>query len=142
MAQPKKAWHAEDIKAAVRKKGSTLRAISTGANLCLDAGTIALKKPFPSANRAIAKFLGLRLHDLWPQWYDKKGQRIDARSVGKANGKARSCHRKKLAPALASGQPHSPHHPDSARQARGEGVAAGFPPVVTPHKSSTTCTQE
>lgn len=101
MTRPTQGWHSEDIKAAVRKKGSTLRAISIDAKLCLDAGTIALKKPFPSAQRAIANFLGLPIHDLWPHWYDQHGQRIDARSTRKASSKPKQSQCKKDAGGLA-----------------------------------------
>ena len=128
-----KRWHREDIKAAVRKKGSTLRAVSLNAGLCRDAATVALVKPFPSGQRAIADFLGLPLNTLWPKWYDNDGQRIETQSISKASGKTLSCHRKKSDPKLAAatGSQNSPHHPDrSARQARGEGVAVS--PAATP----------
>lgn len=128
-----KRWHREDIKAAIRKKGSTLRAISLDAGLCRDAATVALKKPFPSAQRAVSDFLGVPLNTLWPQWYDIEGQRIETKSISKASSKTEPCHRKKSSPELAavSGSPESPHHPDrSARQARGDGVAVS--PAATP----------
>jgi Ner family transcriptional regulator len=139
MKRPKKVWHREDIKATVRKRGSTLRAISVAAGYSANTGTVALTKPMPGPQKTIANFLGLSLHDLWPNWYDQQGQRIDARSTRKATPKRGGCHRKKTAPESASesAPQNSPHHPDkrSARQARGEGVAAS--PVATPtHLSS------
>jgi lambda repressor-like predicted transcriptional regulator len=33
----------------------------------------ALYKPHPAANRVIARFLGVSLHELWPQWYAPDG---------------------------------------------------------------------
>jgi hypothetical protein len=36
----------------------------------------ALIKPHPRANAAIAEFLGVSLHELWPQWFDEDGKLI------------------------------------------------------------------
>lgn len=85
-----KGWHREDIKAEIRKRGTTLRALSLNAGLSICAGTVALKKPFPSAQRVVSEFLNIPLHTLWPQWYDESGQRIDARSNRKTSRKKRA----------------------------------------------------
>lgn len=69
-------FHREQIKAMVRMRGSTLRRISLEARLDRGSASVGLLRPFPAANRAIASFLGLSLHDLWPQWYDREGRRI------------------------------------------------------------------
>lgn len=139
MKRSTKVWHREDIKAAVRKRASTLRAISVAAGYSANTGTVALTKPMPGPQKAIAEFLGLALHDLWPRWYTPDGHRIGARSNRNATPKTGGCHRKKANPELAadSGSKDSPHHPDSAsaRQARGEGVAV--PPAATPTTTST-----
>ncbi|WP_435640298.1 helix-turn-helix domain-containing protein [Micavibrio aeruginosavorus] len=68
--------HKEDIKAAIRKSGSTLAAVSAEAGLSKAAGANALNRPVPRANQAIAEFLGKKLHELWPRWYDQNGERI------------------------------------------------------------------
>lgn len=137
MTRPQKVWHREDIKAEIRKKGATLRSISTDAKLCKEAASHALTKPFPAAQLAVANFLGEDLHTLWPNWYDERGQRINARSTRKASPKRDGCHRKKSTPELAAGNgsKQSPHHPDSAsaRQARGDGVAVvSYSTAATP----------
>lgn len=72
----KKGPHREDIKAAIRKRGSTLADISTQAGLGRKSASYALVVPMPTANRAIAAFLGRTVHDLWPNWYDQSGERI------------------------------------------------------------------
>lgn len=66
----------EDIKAMVWKRGMTLRQISLHAGLGIDAASEALRRPYPSANHAIAEFLGSSVHDLWPRWFDQNGNRI------------------------------------------------------------------
>jgi len=72
----KAAPHKEDIKAAIHKKGSTLAAISIEAGLSDAACANALTRPVPRANHAIAQFLNISPHDLWPFWFDKYGKRI------------------------------------------------------------------
>lgn len=69
----------EDIKAMIWKRDSTLRQISLRAGLCLDAASKALTQPIPAANKAIAEFLNLSVHELWPNWFDQHGNRICTR---------------------------------------------------------------
>lgn len=71
--------HPEDIKAAVRKRGKTLRQLALDAGLWESACREALIKPTTSGNRAIAAFLGCHVHDLWPQWFNTDGSRKPAR---------------------------------------------------------------
>lgn len=59
-------WHPEDIKAAVRKRGSTLAEISRSAGLCSDACRQALRSSWPLAEQAIADFLGVPRGELFP----------------------------------------------------------------------------
>ena len=80
-------WHKEDIKAAVRKRGVTLTQLALSAGLAESTCRNALIRPTPSGNRAIAAFLGLPLHELWPQWFGPDGSRLTARSA--AHGKRR-----------------------------------------------------
>lgn len=79
----RKEYHPEDIKAAVRKRGTTLAHLSREAGLCSAACSLSLRHPIPAANRAVAAFLGLALHQLWPQWYTPAGKRIRSRSTTK-----------------------------------------------------------
>lgn len=78
MARPtrKGGWHAEDIKAAIRKRGTTLSALATQAELHESTVRNALYRPIPAAADVIAGFLGLPKHALWPDWFDAEGHRI------------------------------------------------------------------
>lgn len=87
--------HREDIKAAIRKRGSTLAIISTNAGLHRRSASHALVNPMPIANSAIAEFLGKSLHDLWPRWYDQNGERIKSQAPRKRIRKAPARHRQK-----------------------------------------------
>lgn len=84
MTSPIRNQHPEDIKAAVRKRGKTLTQIGLDAGLAKSTCRVALQKPIPSANRAIAKFLGQAVHVLWPEWYEPNGARRHAKPKPKA----------------------------------------------------------
>jgi len=89
--------HPEDIKASVRKSGATMRQLAFGAGLHPSALSHCLHVPLPAANLAIAEFLGARLHELWPEWFDQAGEvRPDAR---KSSTLPHAAHRQKGAAA-------------------------------------------
>lgn len=89
--------HREDIKAAIRKKGSNLWQLTRLNKPIADTAlNICLVRPLPRANRIIADFLGLPLNHLWPLWYDKYGKRIPLRSPSKHSPSARACRSKKM----------------------------------------------
>lgn len=67
--------HPEDIKASVRKKGTTLTALATTNGLSPSACRKALKVPCPRADVLIARCIGKPLHVIWPARYDRKGNR-------------------------------------------------------------------
>lgn len=70
-------WRPEDIKAAIRKTGTTLSKLSLQAGLGESTVRQALLFPScPSGEKAIIKCLGLPPHELWPRRYDKNGNRI------------------------------------------------------------------
>lgn len=71
-----KGLHKEDIKAAVWKAGSNLRALSLSNGLAPATCRNALHKPIPKADLAIANFIGKTLHEVWPNRYDIDGNRI------------------------------------------------------------------
>lgn len=77
-AQP---WHPEDIKAAVRKKGKTLRQLSLENGFSESAIRIALKRPLYGPEQVIAAFLGTPAKELWPDRYNPDGtpKRLRAR---------------------------------------------------------------
>lgn len=65
--------HKEDIKAAIRKKGTTLYQLSLDAGLAPATVRNALHRRLPKADRAISKFLQIPLHVIWPDRYDEEG---------------------------------------------------------------------
>lgn len=72
---PVRNQHPEDVKAAVRRRGKTLKQLALDANLSESACRVALIEPVPAANRAIANFLDTSVHTLWPEWFDSGGRR-------------------------------------------------------------------
>ncbi|MFN7128955.1 MAG: helix-turn-helix domain-containing protein [Brevundimonas sp.] len=67
--------HPEDIKASVRKKGTTLTALATSNGLSPSACRKSLKVPCGRADVLIARCIGKPLHEIWPNRYDRKGKR-------------------------------------------------------------------
>lgn len=75
-------WHRADILAAVRKRGSTLAEIARGVGLARQTMYWAMSTaPRLRANKAIAEFLGVSLHELWPQWFDEDGKLISTQPL-------------------------------------------------------------
>ncbi len=72
--------HPADIKAAIQKKGSNLTKIALKAGLSESACRMALLYQFvPAGERAIAAYLDMPLHKLWPDRYDRKDKRLIGR---------------------------------------------------------------
>lgn len=69
-------WDRHAIVAAVRRSGISMRALALQNGLTATACSVSLVMPFPKADRAIAKCIGVPLHELWPDRYDAKGNRI------------------------------------------------------------------
>lgn len=68
-------WDRFAINAEIKRRGTTLRAISLEAGLGESTTRAALFKPSPAANRAISEYLDIPLHVLWPAWYRPDGSR-------------------------------------------------------------------
>jgi Ner family transcriptional regulator len=88
-------WHPEDIKAEVRKRGGNLTRVAREAGLAGVSGRVAFLMPVPAANRAIARFIGVPVNELWPQWFDDQGNRRTSVSSGEDSGKKRRGHGQK-----------------------------------------------
>ena len=67
-------WHREKIKAEIRMRGTTMRALSYDLGLCPSAVTVALLRPWPKVEAAVAALLGRTPQDIWPSRYDQAGQ--------------------------------------------------------------------
>lgn len=84
-----KGWHKQDIIAAVRKRGMSLRALSLKSGFAQDTLNKALTQRFPNAHQVIAEFVGVERQVLWPQWYQTSGSprfkvRADLQRAGTA----------------------------------------------------------
>jgi Ner family transcriptional regulator len=64
-----RAWHRQDIIAALKKQGTSLAAVGRSLGFSRATMSWALMKPHPRANAAVAAALGLSMHELWPLWY-------------------------------------------------------------------------
>ena len=62
-------WHQADIIAALRKKGTTLAAVSRSAGLSSSSLSNALTRPWPKGELLIANALGLHPSIIWPSRY-------------------------------------------------------------------------
>ncbi|NUU66933.1 DNA-binding transcriptional regulator SfsB [Enterobacteriaceae bacterium BIT-l23] len=62
-------WHSADIIAALRKKGTSLAAVSRSAGLSSSTLANALSRPWPKGERLIAEALGIDPWVIWPSRY-------------------------------------------------------------------------
>ncbi|PCI85439.1 MAG: hypothetical protein COB24_12940 [Hyphomicrobiales bacterium] len=71
-----KTWSRHEILAEIKDRGYTT--IKLDAKLALKPNDIAvsLNRPFPKADKALARWLEIPLHDLWPSRYDSNGARL------------------------------------------------------------------
>lgn len=74
MARKRGDWHPEDIKAAVRKTGATLKSLALNANLSEASTRMALIQPWPRVQTIIAAHLGVPPQTIWPSRYDEAGK--------------------------------------------------------------------
>ncbi|RJT46103.1 helix-turn-helix domain-containing protein [Rahnella woolbedingensis] len=64
-----KDWHTADIIAAIRKKGTTMAAVSRDAGLSSSTLSNALARPWPKGEMIIARAIGIEEKEIWPSWY-------------------------------------------------------------------------
>ncbi|MBQ4779540.1 transcriptional regulator [Pectobacterium versatile] len=62
-------WHPADIIAGLRKKGTTLAAVSRAAGLVSSTLANALTRHWPKGERLIAEAMGKRPEEIWPSRY-------------------------------------------------------------------------
>lgn len=74
-------WDRPAILAEIRRRDSTLGQIAEEAGLAAATLSWALKNPRPRANRVIADFLGVSMHELWPHWFDRDDKLISTRPL-------------------------------------------------------------
>ncbi|WP_115827593.1 helix-turn-helix domain-containing protein [Xenorhabdus cabanillasii] len=69
MTDIKKDWHQADIIAALRKRGTTLAAVSREAGLSSSTLANTLSRPWPKGEWIIANYLGIHPSEIWPSRY-------------------------------------------------------------------------
>ncbi len=62
-------WHPADIVAGIKKKGTTMAAISRSAGLASSTLANTLTKHWPKGERLIADVIGKRPEEIWPSRY-------------------------------------------------------------------------
>ncbi len=91
-------WHPEDVKAAIRKTGMTLFALSEQFGVHRTAVSMTLTRPYPKMERRIAEYLGHAPQDIWPSRYDAAGNPLNGplvRPQPNHSGRAPWAHRQK-----------------------------------------------
>lgn len=81
MAHLGRDWHPEDIKAAIRKSGITLNALSLEHGLTASAVRFTLIRPWARVQAIIAAHLNLKPHSIWPSRYDAAGNPLPRRDA-------------------------------------------------------------
>ncbi|NHB97567.1 transcriptional regulator [Photorhabdus stackebrandtii] len=64
-------WHPADIIAGLKKRGTSLSAVSREAGLASSTLSNALHRPWPKGERLIATALGCEPFKIWPSRYSK-----------------------------------------------------------------------
>ena len=73
----KKDWHPADIIAALRKRNTSLAAISRAAGLSSSTLSNALSRPWPKGELIIAAAIGIPASEIWPsRYFDPQGKLI------------------------------------------------------------------
>lgn len=66
-------WHPADIVALLRKAGWTLRRLSVKHGYHPSSLQVALRAPWPKAEKIIAMAVGKRPQQIWPSRYNQSG---------------------------------------------------------------------
>jgi len=75
--KPRMNWHTADIIAALRKRKTTLAALSREAGLSSSTLANALNRPWTKGEQLIADALGIPASEIWPnRYFDSQGKRI------------------------------------------------------------------
>ncbi|MGG5216325.1 MULTISPECIES: helix-turn-helix domain-containing protein [Rahnella] len=64
-----KDWHQADIIAAIKKKGTTMAAVSRRAGLSSSTLSNVLTRKWPKGERLIAETIGVKAETIWPSRY-------------------------------------------------------------------------
>lgn len=77
MPKPRQ-WNKHEIKAEIVRRGVTFEELGRmyGLSGAMIRMSISRSKPLTTADQAIADFVGIPMHVLWPDRYDDKGHRL------------------------------------------------------------------
>ncbi len=62
-------WHQADIIAAIKKSGTNMSKLSEASGYSRNSLRNALYRPYPKAEKIIAKAIGVEPEDIWPSRY-------------------------------------------------------------------------
>ncbi|MGK7616096.1 helix-turn-helix domain-containing protein [Salmonella enterica] len=74
-------WHPADIIAGLRKRGTSLAALSRQAGLASSTLANALNRRWPKGERLIAEALGIAPEQIWPSRYRKYECHLMSREI-------------------------------------------------------------
>ncbi|MEG3129707.1 helix-turn-helix transcriptional regulator [Pantoea cypripedii] len=78
----KQDWHPADIIAKLRKKGTTMAALSRKSGLSSSTLANAISRSWPKGEWLIANALGVHPAEIWPsRYFDPKTQRLRKRKL-------------------------------------------------------------
>ncbi len=66
-------WHRADIKAALEKRGWSVRRLSIASGYSSKSLSLALRRPWPNAEALIADAIGVPAQRIWPSRYHRDG---------------------------------------------------------------------
>ncbi|MGU3415816.1 helix-turn-helix domain-containing protein [Enterobacteriaceae bacterium C34A] len=72
-----KDWHQADIIACLRKKGTSLAALSRASGLSSSTLANALTRPWPKGEYLIAEAIGVHPSVIWPSRYFRDGVLVE-----------------------------------------------------------------
>lgn len=74
-------WTNEDIIAALKSEGWSMRQLSMANGYTANAVQTALHRPYPKMEKLISQAIGVSAHEIWPCRYDEDGK--PSRKVGR-----------------------------------------------------------
>lgn len=74
-------WHPADIIASLRKRGTSLAALSRQAGLASSTLANALTRPWPKGELIIAKALNIPPEIIWPERYKDENGNLITRKI-------------------------------------------------------------
>ena len=66
-------WHPADIKAALEKKGWSIRRLSAHSGLSPRTLANVIRNPYPKGEQIVAGAIGINAYEIWPSRYGSDG---------------------------------------------------------------------